>query len=159
MVATSPANEALVTGDGEWSDALPYERSAHNSATIIVPEEPSPLFERAAFREKLTNTCKALREEKKSSVWLEVPMSRAGLIEETIDLGFKYHHAQGDAAKLNLWLREDTESKVPEYATHHVGVGAVVVNSREEILCVRELRKNYMPWKVPGGLSELGESI
>ena len=39
------------------------------------------------------------------------------------------------------------------------GVGAVVVNSRDEILCVRELRMNYMPWKVPGGLSELGESI
>lgn len=39
------------------------------------------------------------------------------------------------------------------------GVGAMVVNSRNEILCVRELRKNYMPWKVPGGLSELGEEI
>lgn len=35
----------------------------------------------------------------------------------------------------------------------------MVVNSRNEILCVRELRKNYFPWKVPGGLSELGEDI
>ena len=34
-----------------------------------------------------------------------------------------------------------------------------MVNSRDEILCVRELRKNYMPWKIPGGLSDLGESI
>lgn len=41
----------------------------------------------------------------------------------------------------------------------HVGVGAIVVNSRDEILCVRELRRNYRPWKVPGGLAELGEHI
>lgn len=41
----------------------------------------------------------------------------------------------------------------------HVGVGAVVVNSRNEILCVRELRRNFMPWKVPGGLADLGEHI
>ena len=40
-----------------------------------------------------------------------------------------------------------------------VGVGAVVINSRNEILCVRELRRNYMPWKMPTGLTELGESL
>lgn len=32
-----------------------------------------------------------------------------------------------------------------------VGVGAVVINSRNEVLCVRELRKNYLPWKTPTG--------
>lgn len=63
-----------------------------------------------------------------------------------------------DRAVLNVWLRED-ESKIPEFATHNVGVGAVVVNSRGEILCVRELRKNYMKWKTPTGLSELGEQL
>ena len=77
----------------------------------------------------------ALRDIQKTSVWVEVPMSRASLIEDMIDLGFEYHHAQGKVAKLNLWLKETTESKVPEFATHHVGVGAVVVNSRDEILC------------------------
>lgn len=48
---------------------------------------------------------------------------------------------------------------MPEFATHNVGVGAVVVNSRDEILCVRELRKNYMPWKTPTGMANLGEQI
>jgi ADP-ribose pyrophosphatase YjhB (NUDIX family) len=51
------------------------------------------------------------------------------------------------------------ENKIPEYATHQLGVGAIVINSRDEILCVRELRNNYRPWKIPGGLSELGENI
>jgi ADP-ribose pyrophosphatase YjhB (NUDIX family) len=34
-----------------------------------------------------------------------------------------------------------------------------VVNSRNEILCVRELRSNYRKWKIPGGLAELGEQL
>jgi len=85
-------------------------------------------------------------------------MSRAGLIEDMVDLGLRFHHAAGETAVLNVWLRGG-ESKIPEYATHNVGIGAVVVNSRDEILCVRELRKNYMPWKTPTGLSDLGEQI
>jgi ADP-ribose pyrophosphatase YjhB (NUDIX family) len=159
MVSTFPGNDDAVTVEGdEWTDVLPFEKSAHNSATIFVPEETSSLFDRDTFRSRLEGTCEVLREMDKSSVWVEVPMSRASLIEEMSSLGFVYHHAEGSTARLNLWLR-DSESKVPEYATHHLGVGAVVVNSRDEILCVRELRMNYMPWKVPGGLSELGESI
>ena len=35
----------------------------------------------------------------------------------------------------------------------------MVINSKNEILCVRELRKNYLPWKTPTGLTELGESL
>jgi ADP-ribose pyrophosphatase YjhB (NUDIX family) len=61
-------------------------------------------------------------------------------------------------AVLNIWLQKG-QSKIPEFATHNVGVGAFVVNSRDEILCVRELRRNYRPWKTPTGLTELGEQI
>jgi len=35
-----------------------------------------------------------------------------------------------------------------------------VVNSRDEILVVREKsNRNYLPWKIPGGLAELGENV
>jgi 8-oxo-dGTP pyrophosphatase MutT (NUDIX family) len=160
MATTCPDKDALSVDDGDWNDILPYEKSSHNSATITIPkDDSSPMFARSTFRDLLEDTCTALRELQKSSVWVEVPMARASLIEEMVDLGFEFHHAHGTTAKLNMWLREDTECKVPEFATHHVGVGAVVVNSREEILCVREIRRNFMPWKVPGGLAELGESI
>lgn len=145
-------------------ELLPYTDSSHNSATIIVPssiEDEDQTFAGEDFSKVLENTVATLKELEKSSVWVEVPMSRAGLIEEieALDLGFEFHHAEGKTAKLNAWLREDIPSKVPEYATHHVGVGAVVINSRDEILCIRELRKNYHPWKIPTGLAELGESI
>jgi hypothetical protein len=130
MVSTSVGKSPFeVDDDGDWSDVLPYEKSGHNSATIVVPANPNSddplLFDRSSFRARLADTVSALRELQKSSVWVEVPMSRASLIEEMVDLGFEFHHAHGTTAKLNMWLREDiAESKVPEFATHHVGVGA-----------------------------------
>ena len=151
-------------GTDGCEELLPYINSSHNSATIRIPtdtEDDNKTFCRGNFCTGLKNTVRALKDQEKSSVWVEVPMSRAGLIEEieALDLGFEFHHAEGKTVKLNAWLREDITSKVPEYATHHVGVGAVVVNSRDEILCIRELRRNYHPWKIPTGLAELGESI
>lgn len=145
----------------EWKDVLPFQDGSHNSARIRVPDSTAPpgdIFHRTTFQMRLKDTISVLRELEKSSLWVEVPMSRASLIEDMRDLGFKFHHAQDDTASLNLWLK-DSECMIPEFATTNVGVGAVVVNSRKEILCVRELRNNYRPWKVPGGLSELGEHI
>ena len=159
MTSTFSGDKSSALDNIEWKHCLPFEKSAHNSATIMVPTEDSPIFDVQTFESRLKSTCDMLKEMQKSSIWVEIPMSRASLIEKMSSLGFQYHHAQGTIAKLNLWLREDTESKVPEFATHHVGVGALVINSRNEVLCVRELRQNYMPWKIPGGLSELGESI
>mmetsp|Transcript_4472 Transcript_4472/g.8249 ORF Transcript_4472/g.8249 Transcript_4472/m.8249 type:complete len:367 (+) Transcript_4472:245-1345(+) len=171
-VHNSTASNLSTTNDDsqhqEWRKLLPFVDSSHNSATITVPlpndddgadDGLQQLFHRSSFLSLLENTVEALRDLEKSSVWVEVPMSRAGLIEGMEALGFEFHHAEGKMAKLNLWLRDDIPSKVPEFATHHLGVGAVVINSRNEILCIRELRKNYMPWKIPTGLSERGESI
>lgn len=144
-----------------WSDVLPFSKSSHRSAKITIPaESDDDAYVELTFRTRLESTVIACRELGKSSIWVEVPMDRCSLIEkgDMKALGFQFHHAVGEKAVLNLWLK-DTESKVPEFATHNVGVGAVVVNSRDEILCVREIRKNYMPWKTPTGLSELGEQI
>jgi ADP-ribose pyrophosphatase YjhB (NUDIX family) len=157
--------ESASQDDMPWKDVLPFSDSSHNSATITISvmrddevEEMTP-FHPSKFASRLRSTVAALQELEKTSVWVEIPMSRARLIEDTEELGFEFHHAQGKIAMLNLWLKEDVPSKVPEYATHHLGVGSVVINSRDEILCIRELRQNYMPYKIPTGLSERGESI
>lgn len=153
LIPTAPAANGDIDS-APVSLPFPYEQESHNSAKLVV----TPDLDRSNFRERLKKTVELCRSDNKTSLWVEVSMSMAGLIEDMVDCGLQFHHAQGKTASLNLWLK-DTESKIPEYATHHVGVGAIVVNSREEILCVRELRKNYRPWKIPGGLSELGEHI
>ena len=97
---------------------LPFEKSSHNSVTVVVPEDDSDkVFEKSTFKQKLEETVSALRVMEKSSVWVQVPMSRGSLLEDMVDLGFEFHNAQGNTAKLNLWLPKDRESKVPEFAT------------------------------------------
>jgi ADP-ribose pyrophosphatase YjhB (NUDIX family) len=160
---TAPLPTSLDSSN--FHQVLPYTEGSHMSIKVTVPSPPADRrvdegdpFDVTYFRQRLENTITAGRQLEKSSLWVEIPMTRASLIEEMVDLSFTFHHAKGPTANLVLWLLE-SENKIPEYATHQVGVGAMVVNSRNEILCVRELRKNYLPWKVPGGLSELGEHI
>jgi 8-oxo-dGTP pyrophosphatase MutT (NUDIX family) len=149
-----------------WNDVLPLDKGSHNSARIVVPPVPSndgaaerlDAFDKRSFRSRLESTLAMCREMGKSSLWVEVPMSRASLVEDMAHVGLRFHHAEGETAVLNLWLR-DGQSKIPLFATHNVGVGGLVVNSRGEILCVRELRRNYLPWKTPTGLADLGETI
>jgi ADP-ribose pyrophosphatase YjhB (NUDIX family) len=144
--------------ENKWSNILPVEEGSHNSARIRIAniDEASTVGE--GFRRRLEATVTACRELGKSSLWIEVPISRASVMEVMARVGLRFHHALDETAVLNLWL-QNGQSKIPEFATHNVGVGAFVVNSRDEILCVRELRRNYRPWKTPTGLTELGEQI
>ncbi|GMI03447.1 hypothetical protein TrRE_jg6579 [Triparma retinervis] len=74
--------------------------------------------------------------------------------------GFTFHRALGSTSHLYLWLDPSSPSRVPDYATHHVGVGGLVLSPCGlHILVVREERGNYSTWKIPGGLSEAGEGL
>ena len=141
---------------------LPYVDGSHNSVKIAIEESNTEFtnMDKDTFKERLQVTIKACTKLQKSSLWISIPMSHASLIESMNDIpGLEFHNASGKLANLSIWLLRNIENKIPEYATHQVGVGAMVVNSKNEILCVRELKKNYRPWKIPGGLAELGENL
>ena len=161
MTANGPKSSAAEE-EFDWDILLPFEKHSHNSIKIAVPEtnsgETDP-YDASTFHSKLEATLATATQLSKTAAWITVPMSRARLIEEASKSGFDFHHAEGTVATLNKWLLEGQESRVPAYATHQVGVGAVVINEKDEILCVREKRNNYRPWKVPGGLAELGEDL
>lgn len=156
MTSTTAASEATLL--------LPYEDGSHGSAKIIIDME-SDLYNPESlsiddFQQRLEATIIACKELNKSALWLEVHMSQARYIQACTDIpGLELHHTEGAMIKLSLWLKDNVENKIPDFATHQVGVGAIVVNSHDEILCVRELRRNFRKWKIPGGLSELGESL
>jgi len=61
------------------------------------------------------------------------------------------------------WLPTDSPSPVPDFATHVIGLGGMVLNDRQEVLCVKEKRApaatSQGSWKLPGGLIDLGEEI
>lgn len=70
--------------------------------------------------------------------------------------GFKFHQAEGDYARMALWLGEG-ESKIPIFASHHAGVAGVV--AREGQLLVVKEKHKQLGWKFPGGYVNLGEEL
>mmetsp|Transcript_12527 Transcript_12527/g.25007 ORF Transcript_12527/g.25007 Transcript_12527/m.25007 type:complete len:454 (+) Transcript_12527:134-1495(+) len=147
----------------DWDVLLPFQKHSHNSIKITIPdEEPTSddPFHIDTFQTKLQTTLETARTLQKNALWLTVPLSRSALLPFAHALGLRYHHAQNTTATLVLWLHPHQPSRIPEYATHQVGVGAVVIHPpSNKILCVREKRNNYRPWKMPGGLVELGEEL
>ncbi|CAJ0968798.1 unnamed protein product [Ranitomeya imitator] len=85
------------------------------------------------------------REEGRIAVWMHVPITLSGLIAYAAAEGFTFHHAQNDTSTLTLWLR-DGPSKLPEYATHQVGVaGAVLDEISGKVLVVQDKNKELDP--------------
>ncbi|KAL7515928.1 hypothetical protein ACHAWX_000996 [Stephanocyclus meneghinianus] len=149
----------------DFERILPFEKHPHNSIKITVPQNEQAdlnkdLFDNNTFRSKLEATLATAQRLHKTAIWITVPITRASLMEHAHKCGFTFHHAEGNMATLSKWLLENEENRIPAFATHQVGVGAVVINPEtNEILCVREKRNNYRPWKIPGGLTELGEDL
>ena len=93
------------------------------------------------------------------AVFLKVSTLFGHLIPLAANCGFKFHNAEGDDATMLLWLGKG-ECKVPPFATHHMGVGACVING-SELLVVREKDRalGLNNWKLPGGYVNLGEDL
>ncbi|XP_069600018.1 nucleoside diphosphate-linked moiety X motif 6 isoform X1 [Ranitomeya imitator] len=126
---------------------------------VTVRLQPGQHGDEAAFRSWLQGAIEGWREEGRIAVWMHVPITLSGLIAYAAAEGFTFHHAQNDTSTLTLWLR-DGPSKLPEYATHQVGVaGAVLDEISGKVLVVQDKNKTVNAWKFPGGLSDPGEDI
>ena len=175
LLSSTSSSSSLTSTSANVAPPLPYDDHTHNSVKVTIPaiappdpdadNDDDPYRDPAAFRSSLRATISAAKSLGKSALWMTVPMSRGHLLEPASEAGLAYHHAAGDVATLCVWLKSDIGSLIPDYATHQVGVGAVVIRSKsnddddDELLVVREARNNYRPWKIPGGLAELGEQL
>lgn len=119
-----------------------------------LPESPEE------FHQCLQHSLAACLEDQCKVVWLPIPIQRSNLIPVAAREGFCFHHTEGATLILAKQLREG--AYVYPYATHSLGVGAVVLGPGGQILVVQEsymakTRPGY--YKLPGGLLEPGEYI
>eukprot|EP00743_Colponemidia_sp_Colp-15_P007470 GILK01008074.1.p1 GENE.GILK01008074.1~~GILK01008074.1.p1 ORF type:complete len:274 (-),score=46.43 GILK01008074.1:241-1062(-) len=99
------------------------------------------------------------RADHRRGLWLKIPLASSNLISVAVKYGFKFHHAQPEYVMMTQWLAVEA-NKMPNYSSHYVGVGGVVINDRNEILLVQEVYADRPGrWKIPGGLADTGESI
>ena len=135
---------------------------------------PDPL----EFESRLFASMDEFRKLNVRGVWLRLPPALADFIPPAVRAGFSFHSARPEAVTLTAvrarpaplgltreqWLPHEEENKLPPGAYHFIGVGAFVLNSKDEILVVRE---NSGPssklamefWKLPGGLVDRQEDF
>ena len=111
------------------------------------------------FRTRLSASLREWKREAFKLVWVNIPIERAALIPVATQAGFTFHHSGTDYLVLTKQL--ESNAFIPEYATHYIGAGGVVINEREELLVVSELhRSSSRPYyKLPGGALHPGEHI
>lgn len=126
---------------------------------IIISSKSLPSNDEE-FTSKLQDSLLYWRSINRKGIWLKVPIEKSSFIPIAVKEGFIFHHAEKGYVMMCLWLPPD-ESRLPQSATHQVGVGCVVIHEGK-LLLVQErngpLRGTGI-WKLPTGLADIGEDI
>eukprot|EP00007_Cunea_sp_BSH-02190019_P009976 CAMPEP_0174232792 /NCGR_PEP_ID=MMETSP0417-20130205/2980_1 /TAXON_ID=242541 /ORGANISM="Mayorella sp, Strain BSH-02190019" /LENGTH=315 /DNA_ID=CAMNT_0015310897 /DNA_START=578 /DNA_END=1523 /DNA_ORIENTATION=- len=131
-----------------------------------------------SFAERLSASLEHWKKEKRRGIWLEVDRSpeQALLIAPALRLGFSYHHVspavvtEGARQRpsppsapgvlvLCCWIGTGS-SRLPDAATHTVGIGGFVLSDEGDVLVVAErYASRKLAWKLPGGYVQCGEPL
>ena len=125
---------------------------------VITPSELPP--EATEFGQRLEVSLKRWTDEGKRAAWLEVPIGKAALIPEAVNQGFIFHHSSEDYLMLTIILEEG--AWLPNFATHYIGIGGVVLTPERELLVVREIygvAGRPPTLKLPGGALHPNENL
>lgn len=138
------------------ADILPFD--------ILPYRAASARLEHIDHLALLPQTIDAWRTQKLSSAWITVPVTSASLCEAAnMQFGFELHHTTkyGEIV-MKRWLKDGSEDKVPPFATHQVGCAGFVLSENNELLVIKEWAPDRTPspqWKLPGGMTDAGESF
>ncbi|KAD4386347.1 hypothetical protein E3N88_26516 [Mikania micrantha] len=136
---------------------LPAINDDHDGVVVELMENMDPTI----FLPRLKASMSEWTLQGKKGVWIKVPIHLVKLVETIVKEGFSYHHAEPDYLMLVNWIPETTNT-IPANASHRVGVGAIVLNDKREILVVQEKNGKMRGtgiWKIPTGIVEEGEDI
>ncbi|XP_012558847.1 nucleoside diphosphate-linked moiety X motif 6 isoform X3 [Hydra vulgaris] len=134
------------------------EEAAYNGVLLRVHDTEN--YDKEKFSTDLLKLLEVWKSSQKRSAFLQIPISMSHCISVAAKLGFEYHHATGNVAVLSSWLEEHTDSKIPSYSNHTVGVAGACYNElTSELLVVQDKGMYSKWWKFPGGYSNKGEFI
>ncbi|KAL4566918.1 hypothetical protein LXL04_031044 [Taraxacum kok-saghyz] len=136
---------------------LPAENDDHGGVVVKLEEH----MDSDVFLTLLKTSMSQWTIQGKKGVWIKLPTHLVNLVEPAVKEGFCYHHAESDYLMLVKWIPKTTNT-IPANASHRVGVGAVVLNHKREMLVVQEkngILRGKGIWKIPTGVIDVGEEL
>ncbi|GMP52153.1 hypothetical protein CsSME_00018086 [Camellia sinensis var. sinensis] len=150
--------DQVVAENGVQQAELLFAVNDDHGGVIVEMKEP---MDSKAFLSLLRASISQWKQQGKNGVWIKLPIGLVNLVETAVKEGFRYHHAEPHYLMLVYWIPE-AASTVPANATHRVGVGAIVMNDKRELLVVQEKSGRLQGkgiWKIPTGVVDEGEDI
>ncbi|XP_059468317.1 nucleoside diphosphate-linked moiety X motif 6 isoform X2 [Neocloeon triangulifer] len=130
----------------------------YNGITIDSTKEICQSTE--SFTEKLKASLNFWIEQREiRGVWFQVALKNADWVPILAQHEFCFHHAKPEAVTMCRWLPKNEPCNIPSYAHTMVGVGGLVVDSKNRLLVVKERFWQTPSWKLPGGFLESGEDM
>ncbi len=110
------------------------------------------------FKYALTSLIGRAKEDKKNLLWLDLTTQQYQHIAIALELGFEFHNCE--AQRITLTYQVKIDAYIPVPPTHTTGVGAIVINDKNEILLVRDrISSNHSIYKLPGGMVEHADKL
>jgi 8-oxo-dGTP diphosphatase len=149
-----------------FENILKYKIDSYKCVRIELTNEENYNFFSKCEDNEIEGKIKSLVEEfqnfKCKAIWLIIPIQHSHLIKYFAAEKFLFHHTENETElTMQRWLLS-TPNNLPKYASHYLGVGALIIDSQGKILLVKEkhtLKPLQNMWKIPTGLSEKGETI
>ncbi len=142
------------------AEILKASENRYRGKWITVDDLPD---EKEIFIENLAHSVNHWRKEGIKVIWLTLPEKYHDFIAAAVSQGFTFHHiSHREGPALILTKRLVERATIPEFANHTVGVGGIVLNSRDEVLSVVEMadmKSSPERFKFPGGAVDRGEHL
>ncbi|XP_073139228.1 nudix hydrolase 2 [Henckelia pumila] len=147
-----------VSSEKQVERILEAKNDDHGGVIVEMINEP---IDPAVFASLLRASLTHWRKEGKRGVWIKMPIDLVNLVEPAVKEGFYFHHAEPRYLMLVHWLPSSANT-LPANATHRVGIGAFLLNEKNEVLVVQEKSGRFRGtgvWKFPTGVVDEGEDI
>ena len=95
-------------------------------------------------------------QDRRNLIWIYIDIQKSDFIPIATSKGFFFHSCDENYVLVVKRLKEN--AIIPTAANHTLGVGAVVINDKNEILVIKEKISN-LGYKLPGGHIDNGEMI
>ncbi|CAA6826464.1 MAG: MutT domain protein-like, partial [uncultured Sulfurovum sp.] len=121
--------------------------------------EPESIHASASiFKVALEQLLEEATFQKKFLLWIDLNSKQAEHISIALQMGFEFHNCEATRTTLTYQVTKD--AYIPVAPTHTIGVGAVVINDKNELLMVRDrIHTSRSLYKLPGGMLEPSQSL
>ncbi len=124
----------------------------YNGITIESKDLPSSIEEFGTNLDFLINSVK----NKRNLIWIYIDIKKSDFIPIATNKGFIFHSC--DEEYILVVKRLKSNAVIPTASNHTLGVGAVVINDKNELLVIKE-RISTVGYKLPGGHIDDAEMI